>query len=95
MVDLADRAWHACTARIFAYLCYHLQIPVRHARAGVSLGITWHSDLGAAGGGHHDPSDNPVFIEKFVGTVDGEHRKGHFPDIWVPRKPQKPCLLFA
>jgi peptidoglycan hydrolase-like protein with peptidoglycan-binding domain len=32
-------------------------------------------------------------MEKFVGTVDGEHRKSHFPDIWVPHKPQKPCLL--
>jgi hypothetical protein len=25
--------------------------------------------------------------------VDGEHRKGHFPDVWVPHKPRKPCLL--
>jgi murein L,D-transpeptidase YcbB/YkuD len=25
--------------------------------------------------------------------VDNEHRKGHFPDIWDPNKPQKPCLL--
>jgi N-acetylmuramoyl-L-alanine amidase len=75
----------ATTARIFAYLCYHLQIPVRHARAGVGPGITSRSDLGAAGGGHHDPLDDPVFMEKFVGMVDGEHRKGHFPDIWVPQ----------
>ena len=83
----------ATTARIFVYLCYHLQIPVRHARAGVGPGITSRSDLGAAGGGHHDPLDDPVFMEKFVGMVGGEHRKGHFPDIWVPHKPQKPCLL--
>ena len=46
-----------------------------------------------AGGGHHDPSDDPVFMEKFVGMVDSEHRKGHVPDVWVPHKPQKPCLL--
>jgi len=83
----------ATTARIFAYLCYHLQVPVRHARAGVGPGIASHSDLGAAGGGHHDPSDDPVFMEKFVSMVDGEHRKGHFPDVWVPHKPRKPCLL--
>jgi N-acetyl-anhydromuramyl-L-alanine amidase AmpD len=83
----------ATTARIFAYLCYHLQVPVRHARAGVGPGITSHSDLGAAGGGHHDPSDDPVFMERFVSMVDGEHRKGHFPDVWVPHKPRKPCLL--
>ena len=83
----------ATTARMFAYLCYHLQIPVRHARAGVGPGITSHNDLGAAGGGHHDPSDDPVFMEKFIGMVDSEHRKCHFPDVWVPHKPQKPCLL--
>ena len=38
-------------------------------------------------------ADDPVFVEKFVRIVGGEHRKGHFPDIWVPHKPQKPCLL--
>src|ERR1700722_10586465 len=42
----------ATTARMFAYLCYHLQIPVRHARVGVWPVITSHNDLGAAGGGH-------------------------------------------
>jgi N-acetyl-anhydromuramyl-L-alanine amidase AmpD len=83
----------ATTARMFAYLCHHLQIPVRHARAGVGPGITSHNDLGAAGGGHHDPSDDPVFMEKFVSMVDDEHRKGHFPDVWDPHKPQKPCPL--
>ena len=77
----------------FAFLCYHLQIPVRHARAGVGPGIASHRDLGAAGGGHHDPSDDPSFMQRFVNLVDGEHRKGHFPDMWDPHKPQKPCLL--
>jgi N-acetyl-anhydromuramyl-L-alanine amidase AmpD len=81
------------TARMFAFLCYHLQIPVRHARAGVGPGIASHRDLGAAGGGHHDPSDDPSFMQRFVNLVDGEHRKGHFPDMWDPHKPQKPCLL--
>ena len=41
------------TARMFAYFCYHLQIPVRHARARVGPVITSHNDLGAAGGRHH------------------------------------------
>jgi N-acetyl-anhydromuramyl-L-alanine amidase AmpD len=83
----------AATARIFAYLCHHLQIPVRHARAGVGPGVASHSDLGAAGGNHHDPSDDPFFMERFVSMVDDEHRKDHFPDVWDPHKPQKPCLL--
>lgn len=81
------------TARVFAFLCYHLQIPVRHARAGVGPGIASHNDLGAAGGGHHDPSDDPSFMQRFVSLVDDEHRKGHFPDMWGPPKPQKSCLL--
>jgi hypothetical protein len=83
----------ATAARMFAYLCIHLQIPVRHARAGVGPGIASHNDLGAAGGGHHDPSDDPAFMERFVSMVDCEHRKGHFPDVWGLDKPQKPCLL--
>ena len=87
-----DAPWVATTACMFACLCRHLQIPVRHARAGVGPGITSHSDLGAAGGGHHDPSDDPVFMEKFVRIVDSGHREGHFPDVLVPHKAQKPFL---
>jgi N-acetyl-anhydromuramyl-L-alanine amidase AmpD len=83
----------ATTGRIFAYLCHHLQIPVRHARGGVGPGIASHSDLGAAGGGHHDPSDDPIFMENFLRVVDDEHRRGDFPDAWDPRKSQTPCLL--
>jgi N-acetyl-anhydromuramyl-L-alanine amidase AmpD len=83
----------ATTARVFAFLCFHLQIPVRHARGGVGPGIASHGDLGAAGGGHHDPSDDPSFMERFVRLADDEHRKGDFPEVWVPHRPQKVCLL--
>ena len=83
----------AATARMFAFLCYHLQIPVRHARAGVGPGIASHDDLGVAGGGHHDPSNDPRFMQRFVSLVDDEHGKGHFPDMWEPRRPQQSCLL--
>ena len=69
------------------------QIPVRHARAGVGPGIASHHDLGPAGGGHHDPSDDPAFMEAFARMVDDDYRKGHFPDVWEPRKQQKTCLL--
>ena len=83
----------AAAARISAYFCHHLQIPVRQARAGVGPGIASHHDLGAAGGGHHDPSDDPAFMETFVQIVNDEYRKGHFPDIWKPRLEQTACLL--
>lgn len=54
----------ATSAHVFAFLCYHLQIPVRQARAGVGPGIASHKDLGPAGGGHHDPSDDPSFMQR-------------------------------
>ncbi len=119
MVDLADKAWHACnfnnrsvgvemagyekngfssallaaTASIFAYLAHHLQIPVRHARAGVGPGIASHFDLGQAGGGHHDPSIDSSFMETFVAAVQDEVNKGDFPALWAPGAAPKPCLL--
>jgi hypothetical protein len=83
----------ATAARISAYFCHHLKIPVRHARAGVGRGIASHHDLGPAGGGHHDPSDDPAFMEAFARMVDDKYRKGHFPDVWEPHKQQKTCLL--
>jgi len=84
----------ASAARICAYLCHHLQIPVRHARAGVGPGIASHHDLGAAGGGHHDPSVDPAFMGEFIQTADDEFHKGRFPDVWAPSKrPQKACVL--
>jgi hypothetical protein len=83
----------ATCARVFAFLCYHLQIPVRHARAGVGPGIASHKDLGLAGSGHHDPPDHPNFMQRFIGLVGDEHRKGHFPEVWDPRRPRKACLL--
>lgn len=97
MSGFANRGFDArlleTTARVFAFLCYHLQIPVRHARSGVGPGIASHNDLGAAGGGHHDPSDDPSFMNGFVGLVEDEHRKGHFPEVWDPDRSQKACLL--
>jgi hypothetical protein len=62
-------------------------------RVLASVRVLPHHDLGAAGGGHQDPSDDPRFMLRFVNLVDGEHRKDHFPDMCDPHKPQKPCLL--
>jgi hypothetical protein len=77
MSGLASRGFDApllaTAVPMFAYLCFHLQIPVFYARAGVGPGITSHNDLGATAGGHHDPSDDPAFMEKFVSMVDIEH----------------------
>lgn len=88
-----DAPLRATCARVFAFFCYHLQIPVRHARAGVGPGIASHKELGPASGGHHDPSDDPSFMQRFIGLVRDEHRKGHFPKVWDPSRAQKACLL--
>ena len=119
MVELADKAWHACafnsrsvgvemagyaskgycealllaTARIFAYLAHHLQIPVRHARGGVGPGIESHWGLGRAGGHHFDPSSDPTFMEKFVAMVSAETAKGDLPAVWEPEQEARACSL--
>ncbi len=88
-----DEPFLATAARICAYFCHHLQIPVRHARAGVGPGVASHHDLGAMGGGHHDPSDNPAFMQAFVQMVGDQFRKNHFPYVWSPKQQQKARIL--
>jgi hypothetical protein len=55
-------------AAIVAYWCKLYKIPVRDALGGKQSGITFHQDLGVAGGGHHDPgwsaAQKASFIEK-------------------------------
>ena len=36
---------------------------------------------------------NPSFMHKFIGLVDDEHRKCHFPEVWDPHRSRKVCLL--
>jgi hypothetical protein len=74
-------------ARMFAYLCKYLQIPVQHARGGVGPGIESHFGLGAAGGGHSDPSTDPAFMTTFIAQVQAETNKGDFPATWVAGAP--------
>ena len=35
----------------------------------------------------------PELRERFIGLVGDEHLKGHFPEVWDPRRSQKACLL--
>lgn len=32
-------------------------------------------------------------MQRFIGLVDDEHRRSHFPEVWDPHKPQKVCLV--
>jgi hypothetical protein len=80
-------------ATIFAYHLHHLQIPLRHAIGGVGPGIVSHYELGAAGGGHSDPSTNPEFMQNFFTLVSQEYNKGDFPSIWTSEKNSLKCGL--
>lgn len=119
MVDIADKAWHACAfnsrsigiemagfaskgyastewqaaAEVIAYHLHHLQIPCRWARAGVGPGFCSHYDLGAAGGGHTDPTTDPAKWQQFVTMVQAAYNKADFPAIWQGEHEGGKCLL--
>ena len=80
-------------ADVAAYLASHLQIPIRHARGGVGPGICSHAELGAAGGGHSDPSRDPAFMDTFVAMVAASFAKHDFPTAWDVDDPGSPCSL--
>jgi N-acetyl-anhydromuramyl-L-alanine amidase AmpD len=49
-------AWWATMATLVAWLLHRYDLPCREAASGVGDGFCSHADLGAAGGGHHDPA---------------------------------------
>jgi N-acetyl-anhydromuramyl-L-alanine amidase AmpD len=82
-----EEEWRSA-ARIVAYLCTHFKIPptwnVRHGGA-FTPGITRHADLGAAGGGHHDPTSKISGDESwlwFISLVQREYKRGEFRPQW-------------
>lgn len=81
-------------ARIVAYLLHHLGLPCRYARAGVGPGFCGHVDLGAAGGGHHDPTEDPAVWAAFCVVVQEEFTKADFPQVWQQEHDRlAPCPL--
>jgi hypothetical protein len=80
-------------AEIVAYLASHLQIPIRHARGGVGPGIESHHGLGAAGGGHSDPSTDPAFMDTFVASVQAAFNRHDFPPTWDVDDATTACAL--
>lgn len=80
-------------AEIVAYLLHHLQIPCKWARHGVGPGFTSHFDLGAAGGGHRDPTTDPATWDAFVKLVDAAYARADFPAIWNPVHERTKCGL--
>ena len=70
------------SARIFAWLCWHLNIPPVH---GVDRprGIVRHRDLGAAGGGHGDGPTDATWFGVFLPGVQAELTRGGFRKVWA------------
>lgn len=79
-----DPQWHSA-ARIVAYLAGHFDFPlvwnVRHGGA-FAPGITRHYDLGAAGGGHYDPTLSQTKWLWFVTLCQREAIRGGFLNQW-------------
>ena len=85
----------ANTARMFAYLCYHFQIPVCHARAGVGPGIASHSDwalLAAA------ITIHPTTLSSWKNLLTWSMAsivRAIFPDVWNPPQAPEAVPAFA
>lgn len=60
--------WQAA-ANIVAWLLKEYNLPTRWAKGGQGSGFCSHYDLGAAGGGHRDPTTDAATWQRFVGNV--------------------------
>jgi hypothetical protein len=75
----------AVCARIVAFRLHRRGWPARWLQGGALLsgrGFTRHFDLGAAGGGHTDPTTDPHRWGIFAAMVRHELARGHFRPAW-------------
>lgn len=79
----ATEAQLAVSARIFGWLCLHLDIPPRFARGGHGAGVCRHLDLGAAGGGHTQCGPSDATWERFLVMLHHEIARGGYPRVWA------------
>lgn len=71
------------SARIFAWLAWKLDVPIRFARAGKGAGICRHSDLGALGGGHTQCGMGDVAFRRWLEMIHDEDERGGFRKVWA------------
>jgi len=89
-VEVDDSAWDgsdpiafATAARIIGYLCTRTGIPPKQALQPTHApGVVRHVDLGAAGGGHTDPTENDAIWRSFLKTVSREVARGGYRRTW-------------
>lgn len=70
------------SARVFAWLCWHLNIPPVHG-LDRPKGIVRHRDLGVAGGGHFDGPTDATWFGVFLPAVHAELARGGFRKVWA------------
>jgi hypothetical protein len=71
------------SARIFAWLCWHLGVPARWARGGVGRGVVRHLELGTLGGGHTSCGPWDDGWHRFLGLLAEETQRGGFRKTWA------------
>jgi N-acetyl-anhydromuramyl-L-alanine amidase AmpD len=89
-IEVDDNAWDgsdpaalATAARIVAFLCKRTRIPPTWSLQPTHLaGVVRHYDLGAAGGGHTDPTTSDALWRRFMVMVAAEHKRGGFRPTW-------------
>jgi hypothetical protein len=72
-------------ARIVAFRLKERNLPPTFLPASKVLkgkGFTFHSELGIAGGGHHDPGFDAATKRRFIGYVKKEFKRGNFRKEW-------------
>jgi hypothetical protein len=89
-IEVDDNAWDGtdwdafrAAARIVAYLCMRTGIPPVWTRDPLTTpGVIRHYDLGAAGGGHTDPTRDRKLWRTFVARVKDEYDHGEFRPVY-------------
>jgi len=89
-IECADAIWTGqdpegwkVAARIVAFRCHVRGIPpVWSTNPKRTPGVCRHYDLGAAGGGHTDPTEDDKLWKRFMAQVAAEHKRGGFRKVW-------------
>ena len=79
----ATEAQLEVSARIFGWLCLHLNVPPRWSRDGYSPGVTRHMDLGQVGGGHTSCGPDLSGWLRFLDLLHAEIKRGDYRKTWA------------
>ena len=66
-------------AEITAYLCHRFSVPPTWSQGGKVPGVCRHYDLGVAGGGHRDPTQDTSVWLAFMAKVAAACHAGQWP----------------